>query len=139
MPPIGERFELRADLPPALRGVIMGAAWDLARLHELELPIEEVAIEELVWQLMLPWWRDAGRPFVVAPEQVRSDPGRYPEQWKRTMDADLRYPIHLVKRRRWVVLDGVHRLLKARIVGLERIPACRLTREGLRAIVVRRP
>jgi hypothetical protein len=53
------------------------------------------------------------------------------------MDADLRYPIHVVKGRPWVVLDGVHRLLKTRIVGLERIPACRLTREALRAIVVR--
>lgn len=139
MPPIGERFELRADVPPALRGAILESAWDLVRLHELELPREDVPMGELVWQLMLPWWRDAGRPFAIAPEQVRSDPARYPEQWERTMNADLRYPIHLVRRRRWVVLDGVHRLLKARIIGLERIPACRLTREALRAIVVRHP
>jgi hypothetical protein len=54
------------------------------------------------------------------------------------MNADLRFPIHLVRRRRLVVFDGVHRLLKARILGLERIPGCRVTREALRAIVVRR-
>lgn len=139
MPPMNERFELRADVPSALRGVILEAAWNLDRLHELELPIESIPVGELVWQLMLPWWRDAEGPFAVTPEQVRSDPQRYPKQWERTMNADLRYPIHLVRRRRWVVLDGVHRLLKAQILGLERIPAGCVTREALRTIVARRP
>ena len=46
MPPIGERFELGADVPRPLRVVILGTAWDLARLHELELPSEDVSVGE---------------------------------------------------------------------------------------------
>ena len=137
MPPVGEGFELRAVMPTALRGVILEAAWDLARLHELELPGERVPIRGLAWQLSLPWWRNERRPFAVTPQHVHSDPARHREQWERTMNADLRYPIHLVRRRRWVVLDGVHRLLKAQIIGLDWIPACLVTPDALGDILVR--
>ena len=43
------------------------------------------------------------------------------------MAADLRYPLDLLFRNdRWVVLDGVHRLLKADLLGLSIIQVRRL-------------
>jgi hypothetical protein len=125
-------------IPPELDGIISTVAWDLGRLHALELPVEELAVAELRWQLDLPWWRVGDRWFAVTPNQVRRDPVSYPEQWRRTLAADLRYPIQLIERRRLVVMDGVHRLLKADLLGLERIRACRVTPSAFDAVVVRR-
>jgi hypothetical protein len=47
--------------------------------------------------------------------------GRLPaEQLRRTLDADLGYPLDVTLRSgRWFVLDGVHRLLRAVLRGDE--------------------
>ena len=72
--------------------------------------------------LDLPYWRDGGRPFQITPAQVKADPARYQEQYKRTMVADLAHPLDLLFRNdRWVILDGVHRLLKADVLGLSQV------------------
>jgi ParB-like chromosome segregation protein Spo0J len=42
------------------------------------------------------------------------------------MVADLSHPLDLLFRDRWVILDGVHRLLKADLLGLSTIEVRRL-------------
>ena len=58
-------------------------------------------------------WRD-GKILTFTPNQVAATPMNFRPHYERVMDADLDFPIHLVAYRgRLVVLDGVHRLLKA--------------------------
>ena len=121
------------DLVPAeLRDVICDFLWDSDKLRRLALPVDTATVDTLRWHLDLPYWRHDGKPFQVAPGQVKADPGRYEEHYKRTMAADLGYPLDLVIRNhRWVILDGVHRLLKADLLGLShvqvrRVPAAML-------------
>jgi hypothetical protein len=60
----------------------------------------------------LPWWQHNGQYFVLTPKQVAA----YSEQYKRTISADLSHPIIVHdNNNRWIILDGVHRLLKAHI------------------------
>ena len=60
--------------------------------------------------------------------QVKADPVRYQEQYKRTMAADLAHPLDLLFRNdRWVILDGVHRLLKAEVLGLSQVRVRRVS------------
>ena len=120
------RFALKA--PPELAGIILSFAWDRTRLHALDLPVEELAVVELNWQLDLRWWKFDGCHFAVTPNEVRVDPVRYQHQWLRTGTADLAYPIHVTETApgRWTILDGVHRLLKADAAGEQTIRAMRV-------------
>ena len=120
------RFALR--VPPELAGIILSFDWDRTRLHALDLPVEEIAIAELRWQLGLRWWKHDGRHFAVTPNEVGADPVRYEQQWQRTVTADLAYPIHITETApgRWTILDGVHRLLKADIASARTIHAMRV-------------
>src|SRR5215217_3379536 len=107
-----------ALMPPHVREAIPTVRWRRDELWSLALPIEPVAIAGLAWLFDLPIWKDAGQPWQVTPNQVRADPMRYVEHFRRAMICDLSYPIHLYKHNgRWTVLDGFHRLLKADLQG----------------------
>jgi hypothetical protein len=120
-------FPLQAQVPAELRDVLCDFLWDLDKLQRLPLPVGTATIDRLRWHLDLPYWRHDGKPFQVTPRQVKADPGRYPEQYQRTMAADLGYPLDLLFRNgQWVILDGVHRLLKADLLGLTNVQVRRL-------------
>jgi hypothetical protein len=126
-------LRIRDALPPSLQGILMDVSWDLSKLWALDVPVSYVPVPALAWQLDLPWWRVGDRLFAVAPSEVWADPDRFPEQWERTMRADLARPIHLRDTERGpVILDGTHRLLKAAVhgwlwVGAGLVPNHRLT------------
>lgn len=106
--------ELVAMMPEALREVFPPYRWQLAKLWELDLKVEPVEIADLVWMFDLPLWQVEGERFKVTPHQVAETPMNFRAHYQRVMDADLDFPINLVAYRgRLVVLDGVHRLLKA--------------------------
>jgi len=131
-------FPLLNELPPELRDVILDFHWDLAVLHSLDLPVVELQVAELAWHLRLPFWSRDGRPFQVTPLEVAAEPERHVEQHARTMAADLRYPLDVVRRPNCsvTILDGVHRLLQAHLSGLESIRGRVLEWEELDAIAV---
>lgn len=115
---------LSGDVPDVLRGILLDRPWDLGSLQALELPMGSVDVALLTWQLDLPWWRVGDAWFVVTPNQVRAEPRRYAAQWARTMETDLDAPIHVRRTGRGpVILDGVHRLLKASVEGRKTLPA----------------
>jgi hypothetical protein len=129
--------ELVAMMPVVLKESLPPVRWDLQKLHGLDLPVRRVAVGELAWQFDLPLWQVEGVRFRVSPAQVRDDPAGFPDQMRRVMAADLRYPIHLVEHRgRRVVLDGFHRLLRAAIEGQADIAAVELSRQDLESILV---
>ena len=130
-------FPLAALVPESLRGVLLDFHWELERLWALDLPVAEVAVEELAWHLDLPFWAAGGRPFAVTPSEVARAPERHPGQWERTLSADLTMAVHVVERDgRLVILDGVHRLLKASLEGRGTIGAKRLGPGDLDRIAV---
>jgi hypothetical protein len=134
-----EEFALWDLVPPELRGILLNLTWNNAELWALPLPVEQVSVATLSWQLDVRWWRHAGQYFAIRPTEVAADPERYAAHWQRTMAADLRWPIHVVERNdRLVILDGVHRLLKAHLAGATEIAARRMTVDDVRRIARRR-
>ena len=115
----------RGDVPASVQAVLLPHHWDLDRLLELDLPRAMVATSDYEWMLDIPMWRDErGIWFTVTPNQVRTEPDRHPTQWDRTLRADLEVPIHITQREgRSVIIDGIHRLLKAVISGQGSLPA----------------
>jgi hypothetical protein len=106
--------DLVAAMPASVREVFPTTRWRLEKLSALELKTEPVEIADLAWMFDLPLLQLDGQRFKVTPNQVATTPMNFRPHYERVMAADLDYPIHLVAYRgRLVVLDGMHRLLKA--------------------------
>ena len=122
------RHRLFTDIPAALRGWLLPIDWDRERLWALDLPHRRLELEELRWHFDLPWWRRDGVWFQVTPREFVADPAPHPEHMDRLATADLSYPLHVVRRhQRWLILDGIHRLVKAELLGLTNIAVATLT------------
>jgi hypothetical protein len=120
-------FPLQELVPDELRGVLCEFVWDSDKLQRLPLPVETATVESLRWHLDLPFWRYDCQPFQITPAQVKADPARYEAHYQRAMAADLGYPLDLLFRNhRWVVLDGMHRLLKADVLRISHVRVRRL-------------
>jgi hypothetical protein len=110
--------------------------WNRDRLYALKLPLSEIAMDQLAWLLDVPLWAVDDVPFQVTPNEVGADPQRYTPQLQRTLDADLDWPIHVMRHNgRWTILDGVHRLLKATLEGRASISAMILSPAHYHAIL----
>lgn len=89
-------------------------------------------LSELAWHLQLKLWRHEGVPFALSPSDVARDPVRYGKEYERMLTADLAYPIDLMLvRGRWTVMDGVHRLLKAQLLGLDVVRVRKIPRSAI--------
>ena len=116
------RHHLFGEIPTALCGWLLPIDWDRERLWALDLPRRSLELEDLRWHFDLPWWRRDGIWFQVTPREFLADPTAHPEHAGRVANADLSYPLHVVRRRqRWLILDGIHRLVKAQMLGLSEI------------------
>lgn len=120
-----DSFEaLLALMPESLREVFPTTRWQRDKLRALDLRVEPVEVADLLWMFDLPLLPLNGEPFKLTPNQVAETPMNFRTHYERVMDADLDYPIHLVAYRgRLVILDGVHRLLKAHFLRRRWTPA----------------
>ena len=110
------------DVPLALRTVLMPFTWRLEMLRALDLELTEIKVSTFDWMLDLPMWRYDGEWFAVTPRQVTQDREKYREQWDRTQHADLTCPVYVTPRAgRLVIIDGLHRLLRATGERVERL------------------
>lgn len=116
---------LLADIPAALRPWLLPVRWERQRLWSVRKPPRALPIAELRWTYELPWWRAGNRQwFQVTPRAYLDAPDEYPEHRRRTAAADLSYPIHvLVRRGRYVPMDGLHRTVRADQLGHDTIDA----------------
>ena len=105
-----------ASAPPDVRPWLVDVARD--RVRGRSRPIELMPVRELEWILDLPLWWDGGHPFRLRPRDVLVEPDRNQAQHERTREADLGVPVEVAWHHgRWLVVDGVHRLLKAISLG----------------------
>ena len=94
------------------------------KLWAIDLPLESMSIAKLAWNLMFERWEydpviDQHR---LTPFNLLLNPHISPKEFKRTQQANLSYPIEIIWRHnRWVVMDGLHRLLKAFALGHQTI------------------
>lgn len=88
---------------------------DAVKLRELDLPVIDFEIDKLIWNFDLPLWeKDGTDDWNLTPWNVISKIEGSNEHQKRVERADLQFPILLLnKNEKWLVIDGVHRLVKA--------------------------
>ncbi len=107
------------ELPDIIKEVCFDFSWDERKVWELDVPIEEMPIEELTWHFDVPFI--CSKPdgyYDVNPRDVIEHPDQHSEEYERTMLSDTNYPIDIMFwKKRWLILDGLHRLMKQAIEG----------------------
>ncbi len=123
----------RQGVPKELAEVYVDFYWSQEKLWNLSIEAEEVKIAEIDWILDLPiWYMDD----IKIPRLLIENPNLDKFHWNRVEAADLTYPIHLIQwKKRLLVLDGIHRLIKAMISGQDRIFAKVLNQSHIHEIL----
>lgn len=105
---------MRSKLPEIIRTQGFDFSWDNRKVWDLELPVEEIPVSELEWILDLPFWNTPNHYYNLTARAVLSHPELYPEHTSRIAAADSSYPIDIMlnSHGKWLILDGLHRLLK---------------------------
>ncbi len=112
----------KRELPQIIKDVGFDFSWSEEKVWNLEIPVEEMDTKELTWHFDIPFWSKPGGFYNLTPNEVLSDPEKYLEEFYRIQKADLAYPLDIMFwKYRWVLLDGLHRLVKATTLGKEMV------------------
>jgi hypothetical protein len=119
-------------LPSVIETYWYAFDWNVEALWALDLPAEPFPLSRLEWMLDIPAFLFEGKGYVLTPRDVLKQPYRHADEYARTQRASLVFPIEITwYRGRWVILDGVHRMLKAHELGHESIMARKVPRKYL--------
>ncbi|MDP3728232.1 MAG: ParB N-terminal domain-containing protein [bacterium] len=122
-------------IPKIITDVGFDFDWIEEKVWKLQYPIEEINIEELVWHFDIPFWNKPHGFYDLKPINVIKNPKKYKKEYERTMQADLSHPIDIMKNKgKWLILDGLHRLVKLKILGKEKIRVRKIPRKEIKNI-----
>jgi hypothetical protein len=110
---------MNREQPAIIKEVGFDFSWDERKVWELDVPAEEMSIDELTWHFDMPFiWSKPDGYYDVNPREVIEHPELHIEEYERTMQSDTDYPIDVMYwKKRWLILDGLHRLMKQAILG----------------------
>ena len=122
--------------PAVIREVGFDFSWDEKKVWRLEIADEPMPVSDLAWHFTVPFlWNPPGI-YNLTPQEVLNSPENYPRERERIFSADLQYPIDIMENKgRWVILDGLHRLLKAFLEGRSVVRVRKIPRECIPQIL----
>lgn len=123
------------EIPTSVLEYGFDFSWDEEAVWKLNYQAEEIALEELEWHLKIPFWDWNNKGYNLTPNQVLNDPDKYQEQYERIMNSDITYPIDVMENKgRLVILDGLHRLAKCKILRMSKVKVRIIPREEIKNI-----
>lgn len=129
---------MEKNIPDVIEEVGFDFDWDEKKVWALEVPVTELDIEMLTWHFDIPFLWDGGGVYNLEPRKVIENPEKYKEEYERTMSADLQHPIDVMENRgRLLILDGLHRLMKAFIQGQKKVHARIISRNRIPDILTK--
>ena len=119
------------ELPKEIREEGIDFHWDKYKLWALDIPIEDMDVSLLEWQLDLPFWNHEGKKYNLHPRLVLENIELYPDHKDRVLNADIKYPIDIMENQngKLEILDGVHRLVRLMLEGNKKVKVCKIPRE----------
>jgi hypothetical protein len=128
-------MEMRKDkkkLPKIIKDVGFDFHWEEKKVWDLDLPVEEMDLSELEWHFDIPFWWTEGGFYDFKPIWAIDEPAKYPERYKRIIKTDLSYPLDIMFwKGRWLLLDGLHRLAKAKLEGKKKVMVRKVPKEAI--------
>lgn len=93
---------------------------DPEKIWKLEVPIAMTPIKLLEWHLEIPFWSSDHGYYDLSPNQLLKTPTLSPSHYQRVLEADTTHPIdYTFYKGRPKIIDGLHRLTKAKLNGAE--------------------
>ena len=127
---------MKKNLPKIIEEVGFDFSWSEKKVWALDLPVEKIDIKELEWHFEIPFWSTKNGYYDLKPNDVINFSKNHKKEYDRTMKADLSYPIDIMKNKgRWLILDGLHRLVKAKILGKNDVEVRKVPRSKIPEIV----
>lgn len=119
-------------LPKIIEDVGFDFRWSQEKVWALDVPTEEMDIEELAWHFDVPFWNSPVGYYDLSPNQVLDDPDKFKAEFDRTMNADLSHPLDIMFwRNKWLLLDGLHRLVKAKKLEMEKVNVRKIPKDAV--------
>lgn len=126
---------MREDIPQIIKDVGFDFNWSEEKVWALNVPIEEININELTWHFDIPFLWENG-VYNLRPQTVIDNPVEHVKEYDRTMKADLIHPIDIMENKgRWLILDGLHRLMKSSILKMDRVKVRKISRDQIPQIL----
>lgn len=124
---------MKKELPQIIVDVGFDFRWDEKKVWALDVPVEEMPIGELTWHFDVPFiWSKPDGFYDINPREVIDHPELHVEEYERTMRADIRHPIDIMFwKKRWLILDGLHRLMKQVIEGKDEVLVRKIPLEAI--------
>lgn len=109
----------KKEAPDIIKQKGLDFSWDAESVWPLDVPTEDIDAGELAWHFDIPfWWTEPDGSYDLSPRQVLDNPQKYTYEYSHILAADTSYPIDIMwQDDRWVILDGLHRLVK--LVSIE--------------------
>ena len=127
---------MQKDIPKIIKKVGFEFHWDEEKVWKLTIPITEIDINELTWHFDIPFHWHEGEVYNLKSIEIINNPEKYKEEYERTMKADLKYPIDIIENKgRWLILDGLHRLMKAYILNMKTVKVRIIPRDKIPEIL----
>lgn len=123
-------------LPNIIKENCFDFKWDIKKVWGLNLPVTTIPVSELDWILDIPFWSEKGE-YDLKPREVINHPDIYPVQVGRYEQSDIKYPIDIMLnlKGKWLILDGLHRLVKLIVKGETKIQVRKIPREYIPKIL----
>ncbi len=111
------------ELPEEIRKIGFDFDWDIEKVWALDLPVQQAERAFLEWHFDVKFlWGKPEGYYDLTPKQVLDNLDGYPEERDRITAADLSFPIdYMWWKGRPLILDGLHRLMKAHIKKIDPI------------------
>lgn len=109
----------------------IGFKIDEPKLWAVDLPVEEIYISDIEYNLDIPYLEKIGSDdWNLTPRMLIDNFDKELLHAKKVDEADLKYPIEIyLHKGKWIILDGVHRFTKAIQLRHKTIKVRRITEE----------
>lgn len=109
----------------------IGFMVDEPKLWDVDIPVEEIPISEIEYNLDIPYLEKKGtNNWNLTPRMLIDNFDKESLHAKKVNEADLKYPIEIyLHENKWIILDGVHRFTKYVRLGLKTIKIRRVSPE----------
>lgn len=122
-------------IPQIIKEVGFNFDWSEEKVWALDVPVTELEIGELIWHFAISFLWENG-VYNLTPQEVIDNPEAHRQEYERTMRADTSHPIDIMENKgRWLILDGLHRLMKLSIEGAKTIKVRIIPREKIPLIL----
>ena len=120
------------EMPQIIRDVGFDFHWSSQKVWKLDMPVTSMPMSELQWHFDIPFWNKPGGYYDLKPNEVMANPETYKAEYDRVMESNLKYAIDIMQNKgRWLILDGLHRLVKAKLLGMNAVKVRRIPRSKI--------